>query len=395
MHEDAPCPPALRPDPFSGPPWPVRAAALGPRSVTPLPQRLCSRGAVSWYFGAIIALLWLISAGQEIVAEAATTTSAVLGIAALVAYAVGFLVVVPLGWGAGTRTRLLLTVGLFALSFTMFPWLSWGVRGLWTYVGVALGMMVVSWPLTLTAITGLTLLAGWFGFLLDGWAEDDFWVPAITFSISLMMTSFARTLAAMNQLRATQDQLEAMAAERERGRMARDIHDILGHSLTVITVKSELASRLIDADPARAKAEVTEIEALARGALADVRATVAGSRGVTLSGELAAARVALHAAGIAAELPRATDAVPAARRELAAWVIREGVTNVVRHSRAGRCEVRIGEREIEIADDGVGPVASGASSTGLSGLRERVEAAGGRMSIGRSDLGGFSLKVML
>ena len=157
-----------------------------------------------------------------------------------------------------------------------------------------------------------------------------------------MMAAFARTTAAMNQLRATQAQLEELAVERERGRVARDIHDILGHSLTVITVKSELAGRLVEADPARAKAEIAEVEALARGALADVRATVAGVRGVTVSGELAAARSALAAAGIAAELPSSTDTVPAERRELAGWVVREGVTNVLRHSAASVCRITLG-----------------------------------------------------
>jgi two-component system sensor histidine kinase DesK len=378
-----------------GAPWPVLPRSLGPAPFAALPQLLWSRGTVSWYVGGGLSLLWLISTGQSIVEVAGSAASAATGIALLLVFALCYLVSIPLGWGLPARWRVLVAAGLLALSFALFPWLGWAVRDVWTYVGVALGMMVVGWRVTLLGIGGLAIVAVWFGVLLDGWGEDDLWLPAIVFSISLMMAAFANTLAGMNQLRRTQDRLEAMAAERERGRMARDIHDILGHSLTVITVKSELAGRLIDADPARAKAEVDDIEQLARGALADVRATVAGARGVTLSGELATARAALDAAGIAADLPRATDAVPPARRELAAWIVREGVTNVLRHSGADRCAVRLGEREIEVADDGCGPAATGTSSTGLAGLRERVEAVGGRMSIGRSDLGGFSLKVVL
>ena len=87
--------------------------------------------------------------------------------------------------------------------------------------------------------------------------------------------------------------------------------------------------------------------------------------------------------------------MPPDRRELAGWVVREGVTNVLRHSAASVCRITLGPRGVEIADDGVGPTESAASSTGLSGLRERVETAGGRMSVGRSDLGGFSLRVEL
>jgi two-component system, NarL family, sensor histidine kinase DesK len=209
------------------------------------------------------------------------------------------------------------------------------------------------------------------------------------------MAAFARTTATIAQLRDTQAELELLAVERERNRMGRDLHDILGHSLTVITVKAELAGRLVDADPERARAEIGEVEGLARGALADVRATVAGFRGVNVSGELAAARSALTAAGIVADLPSSTDTVAADCRELAGWVIREGVTNVVRHSGASTCRISFRGREVEVADDGVGPSASATTSTGLSGLRERVEAVGGRMSVGRSDLGGFSLRVAL
>lgn len=378
-----------------GPPWPMLPRTLGPAPFTTLPGVLHSRGAISWYVGGILSLLWLISAVQAVVGRSASTGTAVLGAALVVVYGLVFLIGVPVGWALPARWRFVPVIVLLAVSFTLMPWLGWGIRDMWTYVGVSLAMMVVGWRVTIIGIGVLSLAALGFGVLLDGFSEDDLWIVAIIFSISLMMAAFANAFAAMNQLRLAQDQLQTMAAERERTRMARDIHDILGHSLTVITVKAELAGRLVDADPARAHTEIAEVEALARGALADVRATVAGFRGLTLSGELAAARVALSAAGIAAELPSGTDAVARPQRELAAWVLREGVTNVVRHSGAQRCAVRLGAHDIEIADDGVGPVETGTSSTGLAGLRERVEAAGGRLSVGRSDLGGFSLKVVL
>ncbi|MBN9174534.1 MAG: sensor histidine kinase, partial [Microbacterium sp.] len=235
-------------------------------------------------------------------------------------------------------------------------------------------MSVVSWGITWTLIAGLGVAALLAKASVEGWSEDIFWLPIIIVTISLMMAGFGRTMAAMNQLRATQRQLEELAVERERGRMARDIHDILGHSLTVVTVKAELAGRLVDVDPARAKAEIAEVEELARGALADVRATVAGSRSVNVSGEIAAARAALTAAGIEPRLPNSTDTIAPHRRELAGWIVREGVTNVVRHSGASVCRVRLAPHEVEVADDGVGPVAASAASTGLGGLRERVEA---------------------
>jgi len=327
-----------------------------------------SRGAFSWYVGAGISLIWLVSVGQAVVVAAPTAAQAAVG---------------------------LVGGGLLALSFTLYPWLGWEIVGTWTYVGVTVAMSVVSWGITWTLIAGLGVAALLAKASVEGWSEDIFWLPIIIVTISLMMAGFGRTMAAMNQLRATQRQLEELAVERERGRMARDIHDILGHSLTVVTVKAELAGRLVDVDPARAKAEIAEVEELARGALADVRATVAGSRSVNVSGEIAAARAALTAAGIEPRLPNSTDTIAPHRRELAGWIVREGVTNVVRHSGASVCRVRLAPHEVEVADDGVGPVAASAASTGLGGLRERVEAAGGRMTVGRSDLGGFSLRVAM
>jgi two-component system sensor histidine kinase DesK len=387
--------PSRKDGPHAGPDWPVSSPSVRFVQRDPLPGALWSRGAVSWYTGATVALLWLISLAQAVVETSSTVVSAAVGITLIVVFAIAFLVSAPIAWAVPISGRLVVCAALFALTFLLFPWLGWDIAGAWTYVGVIIGMCVFPWRLTWPLIVGLGALALATSVATEGLTENSFWQPAIIVSISLMMAAFGRTTAAMNQLRATQAQLEELAVERERGRVARDIHDILGHSLTVITVKSELAGRLVDADPERAKAEIAEVETLARGALADVRVTVAGVRGVTITGELAAARAALAAAGMRAELPTSTDSVPPDRRELAGWVVREGVTNVIRHSAASVCRITLAPHGVEIADDGVGPSGSSSSANGLSGLRERVEGAGGRMSVGRSDLGGFSLKVQL
>lgn len=379
----------------AGPPWPVRRHGAATWASGRFPRALWSRAALSWYIGAGVALVWLVSLAQEVVVRSVSPASLTIGLLLVVVFALAFLAAAPIAWTLDNRGRLVVCAALFALSFALFPWLGWGIAAMWTYVGVIVGMCVFPWQWTWPVILGLGVLALVTNGVTQGWDENVLWVPGIIVSISLMMASFARTTATMNQLRHTQKQLEALAVERERSRVARDIHDILGHSLTVVTVKAELAGRLVDADPERAKAEIAEVEALARGALADVRATVAGVRTVNVSGELAAAREALAAAGIAAELPSSTDAVPPDRRELAGWVVREGVTNVVRHSGATRCRVSFGAHDVEIADDGRGPTEAATTSTGLAGLRERVEAAGGRLTIGRSDLGGFSLRVTL
>ena len=177
-----------------------------------------------------------------------------------------------------------------------------------------------------------------------------------------------------------------LAAENERSRIARDLHDLLGHSLTTITVKAGLARRLAErGEAARATAEITEVEELARRTLGEVRAAVSGYHDVTLTGELASAREVLRAAGIALTLPGSVDVVDREAAELFGWVVREGVTNVVRHSRASHCTIRLGERWIEIVDDGRGGTAG--AGNGLTGLRERLAAVGGTVEAGGTGKG--------
>ena len=379
-----------------GPGWPVRPASAGLETTAVFPGVLWSRGSRSWYFGAAVSLLWIVNIGGEVITASTSTAAAIIGIVLIVGFGAAFLVAAPVAWALPHRGRLAVCATMMLLSFTLAPWLGWNVPATWVYVGVIVGMSVVPWRTTWVLITSLAVLALAANVIRNGaWDDELLFLPALILSISMMMASFARAISSINQLQATQDEMAALAAERERGRVARDIHDILGHSLTVITVKAELAGRLVPSDPDRAQAEIGEVEALARGALADVRATVSGFRGAGVSGEVAAARVALEAAGIVPDLPTSTDAISPEHRELAGWIVREGVTNVLRHSAASRCRVRLDAHEIEIADDGVGPSVSGTSSTGLTGLRERVEAAGGRMTVGRGDLGGFSLRVSL
>jgi two-component system, NarL family, sensor histidine kinase DesK len=186
---------------------------------------------------------------------------------------------------------------------------------------------------------------------------------------------------------------ERLVVEQERNRFARDLHDILGHSLTVITVKTELAQRLLDIDIERTRAELADLEMLSRESLADVRRAVQGYREISLPGEIARARLALTAAGIEHVLPNSTDDVPAEHRELFAWTIREGVTNVIRHSGAETCTVGLSVDRVSVVDDGRGPNGSAPAGHGLSGLHERAAALGARVAAGRAGSAGFRLEV--
>jgi len=194
-------------------------------------------------------------------------------------------------------------------------------------------------------------------------------------------------------LAAARAEVARLAAENERMRIARDLHDLLGHSLTTITVKAGLARRLGAADPARAVEQIAEVEELSRQTLSEVRAAVSSYRDVTLVGELARGRELLRASGIAADLPTATDVVDPARSELLGWAVREGLTNVVRHAHATTCAVRLSPDGVEITDNGIGSPAP--AGNGLRGLRERVMAAGGCVDAGPLQPSGWRLRVSL
>jgi two-component system sensor histidine kinase DesK len=226
---------------------------------------------------------------------------------------------------------------------------------------------------------------------VPGWEEDQgilFGTLVATLAIWGIATAINRNVEVL-QVREENTRLELAD---ERNRFARDLHDILGHSLTVITVKAELASRLFDVDADRARAELADLERLSRDALADVRRAVEGYRELTLPGELARARAALSAAEIDAVLPNSTDEVPTERRELFAWTVREGITNVIRHSAARCCQVTLSADAVEIRDDGRGP-SGGTPGHGLVGLRERAAAVGATVVTETLDPG-FSLRVV-
>ncbi|GIJ73284.1 histidine kinase [Virgisporangium ochraceum] len=228
---------------------------------------------------------------------------------------------------------------------------------------------------------------------VPGWTRND----DLAFQVgiaALAVWGVVQLVRRNTELAAAREEITRLAVADERNRFARDLHDLLGHSLTVVSVKAELAGRLVRLAPDRAETELADIQRLAREALTDVRAAVGGYREVSLDVELARARSALVAAGIEADLPDDTAAVPDERQELFGWVVREGVTNVVRHSGAGRCRVRVGAASVVVEDDGRGPGPS-ARGSGLSGLRERVTAAGGTLAVGRADSGGLALEVTL
>ncbi|MGH2941540.1 MAG: sensor histidine kinase [Solirubrobacteraceae bacterium] len=227
-------------------------------------------------------------------------------------------------------------------------------------------------------------------------AETTITVAATTLAIGFMMFAFRRLMTLNHDLVEAREELARLAVSEERARFARDMHDLLGHSLSVIAVKAELAERLLAREPARAAEHVADLKTVARDALGEVRDAVSGYRQPTLVSELAGARLALQAAGIEAELEAADVELPAEVEAVLAWAVREGTTNIVRHSGARSCRiaVRPGPAGVsaEVVDDGAAQEPAGAGN-GLAGLRERAARVAGHVEAGPGPEGGFRLCV--
>lgn len=320
-----------------------------------------------WLFGAVAAMvIWMASTVPLFLVAEPNGWSSGAVLANIAVFMLAFVLVPPLSWGKTLPVRLGWLGLLFALSlpFLMYPEYASSAPWMWIFVAVAGSMQANGRRITSATLLALALLAVVLELRAGVRWPEALIQPVMIISIGAMVGAFSRQNEAIRELRQTQHELAELAVREERNRVARDMHDILGHSLTVIAVKAELAGRLLPIDPGRAAAEIADLEDLARGALEDVRATVGGYRGVSILSELASARTALAAAGIEAELPGAADAVPAKYRELFGWALREGVTNVIRHAGASRCRVGMGARFLQIDDDGVGPCAPGTGHGG-------------------------------
>jgi two-component system sensor histidine kinase DesK len=303
-------------------------------------------------------------------------------------FVVGRLILAPM------TQRILVVAALMLLTLPQFAVLGTDASSLWIFVAVAGGIL---FPAVAAMAVGVGLAA--LMLALDAVAGEPLsWELALTLiALTAFMVGFAGNIRLNIELRRTREQLAVAAVAAERERIGRDLHDILGHSLTAIAVKAGLARRLLDRDPAAAAVEIGDVEQLAREALKDVRATASGYREVSLAGELSVAASVLRAAGIRAELPSAVDGVDPADREIFGYVVREAVTNVVRHSGASTCRISLGERSIEIRDDGpdVGRTAGSDQGSGLRGLARRVAARGGTLTAGPQHGAGFLLSVTL
>ncbi|MEV4624070.1 histidine kinase [Asanoa sp. NPDC049573] len=369
---------------------------FGPR--VPLPSPFFQRG-----FGWILGGVWLFYLGQPLgtILRHPDGFAKWFSLAALIGF--GFSYILVFLWmrrlrlareDGGLRKPLAWLAVMLALALATIP----GAGGDWmvglVYIAAA-SIMVLPTRAAGPTVAVIAVLPLVLPEVVASWKPEN----ALFFSILLAafaMFGVTRMIDHNQRLTAANREIARLAVAEERARAARDLHDILGHSLTVITIKAELAGRLVSVAPERAEAEVNDLERLAREALADIRRTVGNYREVCLEEELASARSALSAAGIDAKLPGSVADVPEPRGTLFSWAVREGVTNVVRHSGATHCVITVRPDLVEIADNGRGPSEDGDhGGSGLRGLRERAEACGAHLSVGRGagPGSGFVLRV--
>src|SRR5580698_1424182 len=350
------------------------------------------------------AAIWLVFLGypiSDILGTGYSPAKAVVAWICLLAFAAMYLLAMWLCLSlvprVATGVQLLPLVALFVMGIT----LALVFRGQWTgllvYLGVAAGW-TLRWRFLVPVLLALGVFMVVSGVLLGySWADLGF-ITFLTVALGFTMLAFRRLIATVIELRTARAEVARLAIADERLRISRDVHDILGHSLSVIALKAQVARRLMTSEPDAAAEAMGDVETVARESLAEVRAMVTSYRQRSLADELQGARDVLDAAGISFEVTR-DSAVPSAPVDsLLAWTVREGVTNVLRHSRAHHCEISLsasnGGFTVAIVDDGVGGVAS-AGDSGLHGLRERVGAAGGRVEAGPSEGGGFRLQAYI
>jgi two-component system sensor histidine kinase DesK len=229
--------------------------------------------------------------------------------------------------------------------------------------------------------------------------SNAFWETGFSTLLAGLLTyAFSRLMAVIVELRRTREELARAAVSQERLRFSRDLHDLLGHTLSVIVVKAQLVRRSVHADPEAAAAHAADIEAVGRQLLTEVRQAVKGYRQATLDEELQRATEMLQAAGVTTEVVRRGTALTSEQEDVLAWVVREGATNVVRHAHARSARITTdnsaGRVHLRVEDDGVGAGVDGHEGSGLAGLRERLAEVGGSLHA-RAGQPGFQLTAVL
>jgi two-component system sensor histidine kinase DesK len=280
------------------------------------------------------------------------------------------------------RIQYLLLAALELLSIYYYPH-NQGASGMFIYVCAFVPFVTESLAISVSTIvfTCATILIE--SFILH--VSTLTWAFPVAFSIVVGCTNIfmAQRVRANARLQMAQEEIEQLAKLAERERIARDLHDVLGHTLSVIVLKSELAGRLFSRNPERAAAEIADVEHIARKALTEVREAIRGYRTEGLAAEIQRAHGVLDAAGVTLVCEETPLALTPAEESVLSLVLREAVTNIVRHAQASHCTVRFEEKDgqtlLVVEDNGRGGVRE--DGNGVRGMRERIEALGGHFAV--------------
>lgn len=377
---------ARDPDEFSAGQWPDwrfwKNEPDGPRSY--------GRGRVAVATAMALASLTLVARAEDIAHGTAPPPRTTLAVALVACYGIGCVLAPWYGPGALRRGRVAIVATLFLLGAA--PAVLLASPYLLTDLTFALSVGLMLLPLRHGLLLGLGTVLGQIVWMRLAQGEVAWAQVAVLVGVTAALGTVFALNFTIGHLRAAREQVRRLAVNEERERVARDMHDVLGHSLSTMTVKLGLTRRVLESsgDVALAVGQVAELENLARTALSDVRATISGYRTLSLDSELAGARMALHAAGVRAELPAGTDAVRAELREVFGYVVREAVTNILRHSDAELCTVRVGPDWVEVTDNG-GYAGGASAGNGLTGLTERLAAVSGTLEHGPAPGAGFQV----
>lgn len=344
-----------------------------------------------WVPGATVAMIFLAFPAVDMLRSHHRLVWQILGLVVVLVIGTSYLFLTPTAMSWPIRKQLGLLVSLLAVTALAWPVVGSGLVGFWIFIGITAG---VALSMRHTAIFVGVLAVGMLLLSRVDHQGAPWQLAGTMVGLSLWMCAFMSNIRLTNELRQTRQELADAAVVTERERIGRDLHDILGHSLTAIAVKAGLARRMVERQSGDAVREMAEVESLAREALADVRATASRYREVSVGAEVAVAAMVLRAAGITPQVPVAVDEVDPSARELFGFVVREATTNVIRHSGAKVCTITLGVDWVEIHDDGAGadPVDPATGGSGLSGLRQRVRESGGRLDAGNAPDGGFTVR---
>jgi two-component system sensor histidine kinase DesK len=287
-----------------------------------------------------------------------------------------------------------MTIGFGGHMFTLFPLLS-------IVCGIVVPWIRRRLPLPVVAVATAAVIGALIAWARNASAGDIWSVLYGTVLSGFIVAMILRLVSVIRELQETRQELARAAVDEERLRFARDLHDLLGHTLSVMVLKAQVTRKLATRDPELAAEQAADIERVGRQALTEVRQSVSGYRGRGIDRELYQARTALTDAGFTVTVQRDSLPLPAVPDALLGWVIREGVTNVIRHSGGRQCEIGIrhgdGHAAVEIRDDGNGrpAVKLPSGGHGLGGLRERISAAGGKLEAGSRRGGGYRLLALI